>query len=244
MVENENYSKTPSSPPGADLLQEMMPKLGMEAAEPTGQYKNKTRARYFLPKLLVLVVVIALVVAAVFVMRLPVRFHDVEFEQAYDMARLQFRLDRLPLLESVTAELDGRGMNVSLLDAGVYELETDRNGELVITARTLTDQYTTITQTVDCIDEEPPHTADDQLHGKYLYIYLTDGDGEFDSGIDWSTLQVTRTEDGSTVKTKVDEQAGYVRFPLPDVSVRLYVEDHNGNPLSLRLDRPTSTAKD
>lgn len=241
MDNNDSYSTNVSSASDQDLLHEMMPKLGMETADDTGRYKSEARKKYFLPKLLILLLVIILIVSAVYVLQLPVRFQDVETTEAPDLFTVSFRLDRLPLLESVTASLDGHPLNVDLMDAGTYNLELDRNGELSIVARTLTDHYTDLNLTVDCIDEEPPHVERDEMFGKYLYIYLTDGE-ENSSGINWDSLQTTYADSGEHFEvTGVSKSFGYVRFVLPSQSVRIYVEDNNGNPLSLRLD-PTPAA--
>lgn len=239
MNNDANYSSTVTSPPGNELLQEMMPKLGLEATEPTGRYRTKARVKYLLPRVLLACAALLLIAAAAVLLLLPIRFSDVEMTEMPDRAELEFRLDRLPLFESVTAELDGRPLVVTPLDTGLFHVEADKNGELTVVARTFTNRSTTITMTVDCVDDAPPFVDHDLLFGGYLYIYLSDGDGENCSGVNWDSVQTTYAATGEPFEdAEIDQQLGYVRFPLADESVRVYVEDNNGNPLSLRMDRP------
>lgn len=238
MSDQDNRSSAgPDS--GDELLEQIMPKLGIEAAKPTGRYKSQARTNYLVPRVVTLCVLLLLIAAAVFVLLLPSRFRGVVLEEKTDRARLTFRTDRVMLLESVTATLDGRPVGVTMLDAGVYELEVRKNGRLDVAARTFTGRRSDFSMTIDCIDDAPPFSSQDQLVGDDLYVYLTDGEGKASSGVNWDSLKVTRIDGGVALEdVSVDRTDGYVRFPLPDESVRIYVEDNCGNPLALRLDRP------
>lgn len=236
MNNNDNYSSSPSEGSADEVLQDLMPKLGMEATDPKENYKKQARRKYILPKILIVCLVLALILSAVAVLRLSVRFHDLDVAEEPTKASVTFRLDRLALLESVTAMLGSSPVDVNLVSPGNYQLDATRNGELVITARTFMDRPSSITVTIDCIDEEPPHIDHDELIDGDVYIYITDG--EDGSGIDWETLQSTVASSGAHFELKeINEDESYISFPLPDESVRVYVEDLNGNPLSMRLDR-------
>lgn len=236
MNNSENNTSSPAPEPKEENLQDLMNKLGMEAAEPSGHYKNKARVRYLVPILVIACVVIILALGVYAVLRLSVRFQDVEVQEDTSAATVTFRLDRLALLESVTAQLGEYPVDVDMVSAGNYQITAERNGELVITARTFMDRPSSITLTIDCIDEEPPHIDHDEMIDGNVYIYITDG--EDGSGIDWETLQPTLAASGEAFElTEVNEEDSYICFPLPDESVRVYLEDANGNPLSIRLDR-------
>lgn len=223
------------------LLQEMMPKLGLQASVPAERYKNKTRVRYYLTRVLAVCLAVLLAGAAVLVLTLPVRISDVKMTERYDRADVEFRVDRLLLFESVTATLDSRPLIVMPLAEGRYQVEVEKNGELTVVARTFTGRSTVLSLPVDCIDDDPPFVQEDHLSEGYIYVYVSDGDGDGCSGINWDSVRVTYIDSGGTVAgTETDESGGYVRLPLPEVSVRIYLEDNNGNPLSLRLDRPQS----
>lgn len=238
MNHTENNSSPVSSPPGDEFLQELMPKLGLEVTDPKDRYKNKAWARFYLPRVLLFCLAAMTVAVTVFLLLLPVRFRDVQFTEAFDQAALEFRVDRLPLFESVTATLDDHPLLVTQLDTDRYRVEAVRNGELTVVARTFTGRSTTVSVTVECVDDDAPFVDDQYLSDGYMYIYLSDGDGEDCSGVNWDSVRTTYMNSGEAVaRTEVDESAGYVRFPFPDVSVRIYAEDNNGNPLSLRLDR-------
>ncbi len=142
-----------------ELLREIMPRLGMEASAPTGQYRRRARVKYLLPR------VAAVCAAALFVVA----------------AALQ-----LVRAKSISADMD------------------------------------------------PPRLDRDERQGEYCYLYLTDGDG---SGIDWDSLAVTDADSGEPYPDASHDSAnGCVRVKLTGASVRVTVQDHNANPLSLRLD--------
>lgn len=235
---NSNGKRFPSDD---RLLQEMMPKLGLKASVPKEQYKNKTRVRYFLSKVLAVCLAVLAVGAIALLLTLPVRISDVKMTARYDQADVEFHVDRRLLFESVTATLDSRPLIVMPLADGRYHVEVEKNGELTVVARTFTGRSTVLSLPVDCIDDDPPFVQEDHLSEGYIYVYLSDGDGGGCSGINWDSVRVTYIDSGGTVAgVETDESGGYVRLPLPDVSVRIYLEDNNGNPLSLRLDRPQS----
>lgn len=241
MSDRDNCSSADCPPSNDGLLQQIMPKLGLEAAGPTGRYRSEARTKYLVPRIIAICLLLLLIAVAVFVLLLPARFQDVSLEESPDMARLTFRTDRVMLLESVTATLDGHPIGVTMLDAGSYELEAPRNGQLTVSARTFTGRHNDISMTIDCIDKLPPASALDMLVGDYLYVYLSDGEGKACSGIDWDSLKVAYIDSGESLEdVVVNRLTGYVHFRLPDRSVRIYVEDNCGNPFALRLDRPAS----
>lgn len=225
-----------SSPEGGErLLQELMPKLGLETAQPGGRYKRQARAGYILPRVLAVCLLAGLLAVLVTCLLLPVQFRDVAVTEAPSGATVDFRVGRRWLLESVTAVQDGAPVPVELLDMGVYRLETARNGRLVVTARTFTDRITQWETAVDCVDKEPPHIDHDEVVDGQMCIYLTDG--ENGSGIAWETLRATYAGSGESFQVdEIDQQALCVRFLFPSENVRLYVEDNNGNPLSMLLE--------
>ena len=142
-----------------ELLSQIMPKLGMEASAPTGQYRRRARVKYLLPR------VAAVCAAALFVV--------------------------------VAVVLLARSKKVAA-------------------------------------DMDPPRLDHDERQGEYCYLYLTDGDG---SGLDWDTLAVTDADSGEPYPDASHDSAqGYVRVKLTGASVRVTIQDHNANPLSLRLD--------
>lgn len=241
-MDNDKSSSTAGpTTPGDELLHEMMPKLGLEAKGPTGRYKNQAWARYFLPRVLILELVLLLVATLVILLLLPVRFHDVSLSESPVTAELRFRLDRPLLFENVTATLDGRPLTLTSLGKGVYRVNADKNGQLTVVTSTFTSRHASMSITIDCIDDDPPSVASHQVLDGFMYIYLSDGDASSSSGVNWRSVQAYFTGSGKPVEgAEIDEQAGYVRFPFPDESVRIYAEDNSGNPISLRLDRPQS----
>ena len=232
MNNNDNHS---SSPPddGKELLEDLMPKLGMETTEPKGKYKSQARTRYLLPRLLTAAVVIAAVVFLGFYLTRPAQFYNVNVEESPESVEVDFDVDRLLLLESVTATLDGQPAAVTREKMGSYQATVQKNGELIISARTFTGRESQQTVSIRAIDDEPPHmTGSDREDGE-IYIYFTDEGG---SGINWDSVQATAAESGEPFDLGgIDREAGCVHFPFPDKSVRIYLEDNNENPLSVLL---------
>lgn len=235
MNNNENSEYTPSPGGSEELLQELMPKLGIEKAQASGRYKNQARVRYYLPRVLIACVVVAALVGVAAVLLLPATIQDISTTEASDRLTVDLSVGRWPLLESVTAEMDGLPVAVTRREPGSYELVLRRNGELLITASTFMGKSTSTSLTVDCVDDQPPRLDHHERLGGDIYIYLTDG--EDGSGLNWDTLKATVAATGEDYPVdEVDEQAGLVRFAFPEQSVRLHVEDNNGNPLSVLLE--------
>lgn len=232
MSSNENYSK---SGDGKELLNDLTDQLGIEGSGATDTYKKQARSKYFWPRLAFFLILLAVIVVVVICLLLPVRFHDVETQESPSAMTVDFGVDRLLLLDSVTATLDDHGITVDELDAGKYQVSVDRNGELVITARTFMGKETSQSFTVACVDDEPPHIASHEKRINFLYIYITDG--ENGSGINWDTLNATYADSGEHYDiATVNEEEGYIRLLFPKQSIRIYVEDMNGNPLSMLLE--------
>ncbi len=235
MNNSENYSNPkPSGAPDQELLRELMPQLGMEATEPKKRYKAQARLRYLLPKVLTVCVVAALAVFAWFYLQSPSEFYNVTVTEGPESATVAFDVDRVLLLESVTAQLDGRPVDVDYETIGSYKVDVDKNGDLAITARTVTGRQSETHATVSAIDDKPPHISDHELTGGEMTISFTDNGG---SGIDWSSFQAVNADTGESFQVEdIDEQADCIRFPFPDSSLRFSLSDKAGNPLSVVLE--------
>lgn len=244
MNNGENHpNPRASAVPDQELLRQLMPQLGMKATEPKRRYKTMARVRYLLPKVLTVCAVAAVAVFAWFYLRSPSEFYGLTVTEGPESATVRFDVDRVLLLESVTARLDGQPVNVENESAGSYSVTVGKNGELVITARTFTGRQTQTRAAVTAIDDEPPHISGHTLTDGEMAITFTDGSG---SGIDWSTLQAVDAATGESFPIEdVDEQNDTVRFPFPESSLRLSLKDNAGNPLSVLLqllDRPEQSA--
>ena len=234
MICSENNSRPVSAVPDQQLLRELMPKLGLEATEPKGRYKNQLRLRYLLPKALIVCVLAALVMFACYYALSPARVSNLRVSGGADRVAVEFDVNKTLLLESVTAQLDGRPVDVEYQTVGSYKVDLDKNGELVIGARTFTGGQSQTQMTVNSIDDEPPHISDHELTDGQMCIYFTDNGG---TGIDWSTLRASEAATGRSFEIpEVNEEAAYIRFPFPSSSIRITLEDNNQNPLAVLLE--------
>lgn len=229
------YENNEYSPPDdeQELLKDLMPKLGMETTAPTGKYKTQARVKYLLPRVLIVAAALAVAFFLGSYLTRPAEFHNVSVREDPTSVEVDFDVDRLLLLESVTATLDGKPAAVTREDMGSYQVSVQKNGELAICTRTFTGKESTQTISVDAIDDEPPHMTDSNLEDGVLTIYFTDGDG---TGIDWESIRATSADSGEPFALDdINPEEEYVRFPFPDHSLRIYLEDHNDNPLSVLL---------
>lgn len=234
MNNDENIHSSPPAGESEELLRELMPKLGMEAAEPGQKYKNRARMRYFLPRLLAVCLAVAVFAAAAIYLFTPAAFRTLTVDETDpDAPAVECTLSRVLILEGVVAKLDGRPVAAELLGPGHYRITPRTNGELVITARTVTGRETVQTVTISSIDSEPPHVERDEAAGGFITIWFTDGDG---SGVDWSSVSVTDAATGQPLEgVETDSAEGFVRFPFPSVSARIRVGDHSGNTTAVLL---------
>lgn len=232
MNNSENYPNPGA--PDQELLRELMPKLGMEATEPKSRYKNRLRLRFLLPKVLVLCALAAALFFVVSYGLTPSQVRDVQMSGSPEQAEAVFNVDRVLLLESVTARLNGMLVAVENQSVGSYKISVDKNGTLVINTRTFTGRESQTELTVDCIDEEPPHISSHKLADGVMTICFTDNGG---AGIDWQTLQATDMVTGESFDVaQIDEQNDLIRFTFPNDSIRFTLSDCNGNPLAVVLE--------
>lgn len=223
-----------SAAPDPELLRELMPKLGLEATEPKYRYKNQLRLRLLLPRVLLLCVLAAVLFFVVSYALTPARVQDMQIDEGASKVEIAFDTDKVMLLESVTAQMNGMPVAVQHETMGSYKIEVDKNGQLEITARTFTGRESVTEVAVTSIDDEPPHISDHSLDGEDMVITFTDNGG---SGIDWQSLQATLAASGESFEIPViDEQNQLIRFPFPDESVRITMTDNNGNPLAVMLE--------
>lgn len=234
MNKSDNYSSSPSSDDSRELLRELMPKLGMEAAEPGQKYKTRAMLRYFLPRLAAVCVAVALLAALGIYLFTPSSIQQVSVQEVAGKLTVDLKLSRVLLLESVTAKLDGRPVVATMVEPGHYQIEPDANGVLDITVRTVTGRETAESLTISSIDDEPPHVVSDTAEGDDIVICFSDGDG---SGIDWTTLQATDVRTGGDYAVElVDEAQGRIRLPFPDQALRISLSDNSGNHVSVLLE--------
>ena len=216
------------------LLREMMPKLGLEPGNTGGAPSRRAVAwRYFLPKAALVLAVVLLAVGAWALLCVPAAFEDVAADSGDGSVAVDFSLRMTPLLDSVTAELDGVPVKVEMLNAGRYRIDAPKNGLLTLTARTFAGRVTTYDVPVDGVDETAPALVRDTVQDGVIVLYLADEGG---SGVDWRSVSVTDAETGAALESvELDEQAGSVRFPFPASPARVSASDKRGNLMTVLL---------
>ena len=241
--EKNECASTPAPPRDeSTLLQEMMPQLGMEATQPKRRYKRKAFVRYAVRLGLILGVILLIGALAWLYLTTPAKFYNVQTTESVEKVTVAFQVDHTPVLDSVTAQLDGRLLPVERLDPGSYTVETDRNGQLVLTATTLGGKESSTSIAVTAIDDESPHLGKHERDGDKITIWITDG--ENGSGVDWDTLHVTLADgSGDYPVDGADEQEGCFTLTYPEQPVRIQVRDGNGNAMSALLS-PTSGSEE
>ncbi len=216
------------------LLREMMPKLGLEPGKTGGAPSRRAAAwKYFLPRLAVALAIVLAAVGVWVLLGVPAAFQDVAADSDAGSVAVRFSLRMTPLLDSVTAELDGVPVKVELLDAGNYRVDAPKNGTLTLTARTFAGRVTTLDVPVDGVDDKAPELVRDMTRDGMMILYLADEGG---SGVDWRSVSVTDADTGEDLESvELDEQAGSIRFPFPASPARVSVSDRRGNPMTVLL---------
>lgn len=240
MNNDENYEKPRMPDRQSELLRELLPKLGLESAEAQKKYRKKFLMRYFVPRLLAVCLAVALFTALGIYLFSPAAFLEVTEQQSPTGCTVDVRLGRKWLVESVMAELNGVPVEARQLEPGAYRVETAANGELVLTATTFAGRVSTESVTVAGIDTQPPHLARDEVIDGRIHIYFEDEE----AGVDWQSVRVTDAASGEALDgVETDGEAGFVSFPFPASSARVYLEDGAGNPLTVLLTIPQPGAE-
>ena len=220
------------------LLSRIMTNLDMQPKKPSARrsYREKLMARFLLPKVVLICVLLGALVLATFTVATPAGVAGVDNAELDNGAqRISFSVDKSMLLHSVSAMLNDAPVPVAHTDAEGYYVDAEENGLLILETETIVGARTTETVQVEGVDMDrtAPVITDDMRDGDAIRIYLSDGDGK---GIDWAGITVVGADDGAAVgPVTFDEAEGYVCVPFPTERVYISIPDNVGNVLTAVL---------
>lgn len=134
-------------------------------------------------------------------------------------------------LTSVSAVIDGKKVPVYEKGNGMYTIEPDCTGDMLVTVKCVNKQYVQKKIKVENIDKEAPVVKLSNEKDGSIYIYLKDKG----TGVDYNKIYAL-SESGNTIKpTSHDSSKGLVVFKRPSSSINIYIPDKAGNTLQLLL---------
>lgn len=196
-------------------------------------YSNYRRDKFTIQKVAIaVIIVIFLLVPALFVA--PVlSLNPVQNDSngiSYNLS-----VNSLIPISNVSAELNGNKVPVYQTDEGIYSIEPDANGELLIKVSLLNKQYDSISTQVTTVDADydtPVLDSYEKLDGK-LIINLSDEK----SGIDYSGIYAESITGDKTKPDVLDDnpKKGKIAFEYNNESLNIFLPDKAGNTLQLVL---------
>lgn len=145
----------------------------------------------------------------------------------------EITVDTLLPVSSVYADVAGQRLLVTAAGAHTYTVEPRANGTLTVTVTLINNQYQTVTATVSAIDTTAPTcTSHSQEDGQVCLTLADEG-----SGVDYDGITALDAEGRELAPLSVDAETQTAVFASPETSLDVYVPDHAGNTLHLRLTR-------
>ncbi|MCF0141361.1 MAG: hypothetical protein HUJ78_05010 [Mogibacterium sp.] len=198
------------------------------ALEDIESYSNYRKDKFKLRKVLVTVILLLFLV-------LPVLFISpqiVKITQA-PTAKPTYNMTVSAILpvSSVTATIDGTNVPVYQKEKGVYTLQPDREGTMLITVRLINKQYAQKKIKVTNVDTKAPYVVRNYKSGNKFFLYLKDDS----SGVDYESIYCMDASENKTTPISYNEETGEVVFSFPANSVNIFISDKAGNQLHLLL---------
>lgn len=128
-------------------------------------------------------------------------------------------------VSQVEAVIDGKHIPVQEIASHEYLIQPDLNGEMIISARLLNNQVTTMKVTVETVDVSPPVLLYYDFTDEFFFMYIKD-EG---SGVDFASVYA---EDEAGIRLENvygDEENERVVLPYPRSVTNVYITDKKGN---------------
>ena len=134
-------------------------------------------------------------------------------------------------VDKVTARLRTHNLPVYEQDAGIYQIEPTRNGELSLTVSLVNQQEKSEICTVEGVDSVSPVLKDSEIRKDSILLMV------YDSGIGVSYYDIYAEDESGRIHKPLsfNEKTGEVLFEYPDENWDVYIPDYIGNLLHLAL---------
>ena len=142
-------------------------------------------------------------------------------------AKVEFYIDCLIPVQTVSASINDKLLNVRTEGYQHYSVDVPENGYLFLEVVSLTGIRCTENILIDSIDDTAPSIINHTFDEHTLTIYLTDNGG---SGVDYSKIiAYSPAENCKLFPINYNETANYVTFQLPDTQIYIIIPDKNEN---------------
>lgn len=134
-------------------------------------------------------------------------------------------------IKKVEATINGKNIPVYQQQSGIYSVEPDRLGTVVVTVTAKNRQYTSKIIRVTEVDNEPPSITNYELDGNKLIFYLEDSV----SGVDLESVFTTDRNGNVYKPLSVDTKTNAVTFEYINDDITITIKDKAGNERRLLL---------
>lgn len=138
-------------------------------------------------------------------------------------------VDCLLPVSRVCADLDGKSLLVTASDRHTYTVAPKINGTLTVSVTLANHQYRTETVAVTSVDTTAPACSSYEQTAGRVVLSLTDDS----SGVDYGQITALDADGHRVMPLESDPDSGMVYFPVPQVSLDIYIPDRAGNTLHL-----------
>ena len=198
--------------------------------EALSSYSDYRKERFFLQKAV-------LVIAIILFLMLPLLF----IPPKYEVTLKEDGIRKLPVYElsvssvfpvrSVMAKINDYPLPVYEEDGHNYTIEPTRNGTLDVEVVLFNGQKKVQSMKVESVDAEGPKLVKSTIVGKKVSLYVKDNG----IGVDYDGVY-GQTKSGKIVKPQAcHEDTGVIEFRYPKENLDVYVPDHIGNTLHLKM---------
>lgn len=189
---------------------------------------RKDRYRFQKGSLTVIMLLFLILPVFFYVPRLDLQ--ELKEEQNRKVQILQVK-SLIPIL-NVEAYVDGVLVPVAEIDKGVYAIQPDRNGELIVSVLVWNGQSVSVASTIAVFDTESPYLVDSYVKDGMLHLQFKDDQ----SGVDFSSARIFDENGVESVPVTISDEIGEITLEKPKSSVTIYVEDEKGNNLQLTIE--------
>ena len=134
-------------------------------------------------------------------------------------------------VRSVTARLRTHALPVYEAARGTYEIEPTRNGSMTVRVELVNRQASELSVTVEDVDRNCPELIDTEVGENSFTLYFRDSG----IGTDLREAYAVDGEGNVHYPESIDQENGSAVFAYPESDWDIYVPDHIGNTLHLKL---------
>ena len=134
-------------------------------------------------------------------------------------------------VRAVTARLRTHALPVYEADKGIYEIEPTRNGAMTVRVELMNRQSSELTVTVEDVDSNCPELLGSEVgENDFTLSFRDEG-----IGTDLREIYAVDIEGNVHYPESIDQENGLAVFAYPESDWDIYVPDHIGNTLHMKL---------